>query len=128
MSKAGNAQLRNSQTIRGEPQLTLSADVLQINSLISFDTDGLPVLPCFLNLSPMIAKARTLPNNHRPGLDKNQSITLPRPAALDQRPEHTAPRIKSRTLGCSLIHIKLMSQCDDLELHIATISHALVII
>jgi hypothetical protein len=42
--------LRSSPTIRGEPQPTLAADILRINALTSFDTGGLPGLPCLLNL------------------------------------------------------------------------------
>jgi hypothetical protein len=108
--------LRNSQTIRGDPQPTLASDILRINALISFDTGGLPGLPCLLNVAHMIAKALTLPGNHSPRLDKNQSIPPPRPAACDPRPEHTVPGINSWALGCSLIHSELMSQRDDLEL------------
>jgi hypothetical protein len=42
--------LRNSPTIRGEPQPTLAADILRINALISVDTGGLPGLSRWLNL------------------------------------------------------------------------------
>ena len=43
--------LRSSPTIRGEPQPILASDNLRINDLISFDTVGLPGLPCLLNLA-----------------------------------------------------------------------------
>ena len=43
--------LPNSPTIRGEPQPGLASDILRINALISFDTDGLPGLPCLLSLA-----------------------------------------------------------------------------
>jgi hypothetical protein len=43
--------LRNTPTIRGEPQPTLATDILRINALISSDTDDLPGRPCLLNLA-----------------------------------------------------------------------------
>jgi hypothetical protein len=65
---------------------------------------------------PVIAKTLTLPGNHRPCLDKKQSIPPPRPAAREPRPENTVSRANLRAFGCSLIHSKLMPQCHNLEL------------
>ena len=65
---------------------------------------------------PMIAKALTLPGNHGPRLDKDQSIPPPRPAACDPRPEYTVPGINSWAFGCSLIHSELMAESQDLGL------------
>jgi len=41
--------LRNSPTIRGEPQPLLASSILRINALISFGKGGLPGLPCLLS-------------------------------------------------------------------------------
>jgi len=64
----------------------------------------------------MIAKALTLSGNHGPGLDKDQGRPPPRPAARNPGPKYTVSVTNAWALGCSLIHRKLMSQCDDLEL------------
>ncbi len=65
---------------------------------------------------PMIAETFTLPGDHGPCLNKNQSIPPPRPAAREPRPENTVSRVNLLAFCCSLIDSKLMSQCHNLKL------------
>ncbi len=64
----------------------------------------------------MITKTLTLPGNHGPGLNKDQGISPPPPAAHDPGPEHSVSGANPRALDCALIHSELMSQRDDLKL------------
>jgi hypothetical protein len=74
-----------------------------------------PAYPSY-SIGPMIAKALTLPANHRSGLNYDQSIPPSRPPEREPRPENTIFWINPWTLGCSLIDRELMSQCDVLKL------------
>jgi hypothetical protein len=76
-----------------------------------------PTWPAVLTqFNPMIAKTLMLPGNHCSSLDKYQRAPPPRPSTCEPRPEHTIPGTNSWAFDGSLIHIELMSQCDDLEL------------